>query len=320
MSTSGPPSAEPAAHLHTHSNTTHPRHTCTGWNFRAKAHPTMTTTTKRTGASLVQTAATASTHTMLTVGFTPEQAARMMAVRRVLPFGVDRRTPCIDARKLWARIGRPYGRFNAWADTYIKPLESRHGTGNPFAEISVKVQATRGRPRVDYDLSRDIAAQLAMMANTAEGADIRAYFLDMEELALKLAHHCGIRAHAIVSTDNAVTHMFRRSAGDDAKAGKHSRALVPVVALDRERLLKATVCEVVTERPTAYWKDTHGRSVRDVLDTADLLVYSQCYETARAMVAGGMRSRDKLCTALRKSYGGCVDVAKYESQQQGATQ
>lgn len=275
--------------------------------------------TKRTGASLVETSVNASTHTMVTLGFTPEQAARMMTVRRVLPFGVDRRAPCIDARKLWERIGKPYGRFNAWADSYIKPLIPNPSAEILFTEISVKVEATkRGRPRVDYDLSRDIAAHLAMQANTAEGRAVRAYFLDMEELALKLAHHCVVRAHAIVSTDNAVTHLCRRRAGDDAKAGSIPRARVSTVAMDRERLLKATVCEVVTGHHPAHWRDTYGRGVRDILDTGDLLVYSQCYETARAMVEGGVRQRAHLCKVLTVAYGGRVDVAKYESQQQGA--
>lgn len=279
----------------------------------------MTTTTKRTGASLVQTVSTASTHRMVSLGFTSEQAARMIAVRRVLPLVDDRRTPCIDARKLWERIGKPYGRFNAWADTYIKPMLPRHGGANPFAEISAKVEATRGRPRVDYDLSRDIAAQLAMMANTDEGAAIRTYFLDMERLALELAPYVAIRAHAIVSTDNAVTHLCMRRAGEDAKAGKLPRARIRHAALDKERLLKATVCEVVTGPPPAYWRDTYGRGVRGVLDTADLQVYAQCYETARVLVDNGARSREQLSAALRKSYGGRVDVAKYQGQpQQGA--
>jgi len=49
---------------------------------------------------------------MVTVGFTPSQAARIIRVRRVLPLVEDRRAPCIDARKLWAKIGKPHGRFN----------------------------------------------------------------------------------------------------------------------------------------------------------------------------------------------------------------
>lgn len=284
---------------------------------KTKDYTPMTTTAKRTGASLVQTAATASTHRMVSLGFTHEQAARMMSVRRVLPLVDDRRAPCIDARKLWERIGKPHGRFRTWAAAYIKPLLPQDAT-ELSAGITALTTIGRGTPQTDYILSRDIAAHLAMQANTVQGREIRAYFLDMEELALKLAHYVGIRALAIVSTDNAVTHMFRRRAGDIAKAGKCRPSQVPHIALEMEQKLKATACEAVTGHPPAHWRDTHGRGVRDVLDTADLQVYAQCYESARVLVENGTRTPEQLGAALRKSYGGRVDVAKYQSQQGGA--
>jgi phage anti-repressor protein len=270
-------------------------------------------TIKRTGNSLVQTVQTATTHRMVTLGFTPEQAARMIRVRRVLPLVEDRRAPCIDARKLWDKIGRPHGRFNDWAAAYIKPLLTT-GARHTFTEISVKLSpVARGRPRTDYDLSRDVAAHLAMQANTAEGWDVRDYFLDMEELALKLVTHGAIRVQAIIGIDNSVTHMFTKRAGDDAKAGKITKAGIRSTALDKERLLKATVCEVVSGHPPGYWQDTFGRRVRDVLDTDDLLIYSQCYETARALIDSGFNKLAVLVGILRTSYGGRVNLAKYRS-------
>jgi anti-repressor protein len=208
----------------------------------------------------------------------------------------DRKAPCVDARKLWDKIGKPHGRFNDWAAAYIKPLTSRPDL---TTEISVLKVAARGTPRTDYTLSRDIAANLAMMANTDEGADVRAYFLDMEELALRLTQHLGVRVSAIVETDNKVTHMFTKRVGDEVKSGSVPKAQARIVALDRERLLKATVCEVVTGQPTGYWRDAFGRGVRDVLDTADILAYSQCYETARALIAAGVTQR----AALRLAQG-----------------
>lgn len=267
-------------------------------------------TTKRTGNSLVQTVQTATTHRMVTLGFSPEQAARMIRVRRVLPLVEDRHAPCIDARKLWDKIGKPHGRFRDWAGAYIKPLLAQESLS---AEISALKVAARGTPRTDYTVSRDIAANLAMMANTAEGAMVRAYFLDMEELALKLVAHGAVRVWAIVGIDNSVTHMFTKRAGDDAKAGKITKAAIRSTAMDKERLLKATVCEVVTGYPPGYWQDTFGRRVRDVLDTDDLLTYSQCYETARALIDSGFNKLAILVQVLRKSYGGRVSLVKYRS-------
>ena len=245
----------------------------------------------------MQTINTAPTALMVTVGFTPEQAARIIQVRRVLPLVEDRKAPCIDARKLWERIGKPHGRFNDWATAYIKPLTSRTDL---TTEISVLKIAARGTPRTDYILSRDIAANLAMLANTAEGAGVRAYFLDMEELAMRLAKHLGVRVSVIVEIDNKVTHMFIKQAGDDVKAGNLPKALARPTALNKERLLKATV-----------WRETFGRGVRDVLDSADILIYSQCYETARALIACGIRSKPVLLTMLTQPYGGRVTIDKY---------
>lgn len=265
--------------------------------------------TKRTGDSLRQTINTASTATMITLGFGEKQAARIIRTRQVLPLVEDPKAPQIDARKLWEKIGKPHGRFRDWVAHYIKPLLTRP---EPFAEISAKVtQGTGGRPRQDYSLSRDLAAHLAMQANTPEGEDIRAYFLDMERLALRLSEHMGIRVDAIVGTDNKMTHTLLKRAADQAKAGTLPGSSVKVVAMDRERLVKTIVCEVLTGHPPAYWRDTFGKGVRDVIDTDDAILYSQCYETAHALIAGDIAQRATIEAILRASYGGKVSPAKY---------
>ena len=135
----------------------------------------------RDGRSLISTINTVPTSTMLTLGLTLSQAKRIIRVRHVLPLVDDRRAPCLDARKLWERIGKPHGRFRNWADAYIKPLL---GGASANAELSAFEKRGRpGKPSKEYTLSRYVAAHLAMMANTSEGADIRDYFLDMEDLA-----------------------------------------------------------------------------------------------------------------------------------------
>lgn len=267
--------------------------------------------TKRTGNSLLKTINTAPTALMVTVGFTSDQAARVIRVRRVLPLVEDRKAPCVDARKLWERIGKPHGRFNDWAAAYIKPMTSR---ADLTTEISVIKVPARGVPRTDYTLSRDIAANLAMMANTVEGADVRAYFLDMEDLALRLTKHLAIRVSAVVAIDSRVTHMFTLKAGDQAKAGGLTKAQVRPAALEKEKLLKSFVCQVVTGQPTDYWRETFGRGVRDVLDTDDIQIYSQCYETACSLIKGGFPTRAAMLPVLTPSYGGRVNAVKYLPQ------
>lgn len=273
--------------------------------------------TKRTGASLTQTVNTAPTATMLTLGFGEQQAARIIRTRRVLPLVDDPKEPQIDARKLWEKIGKPHRRFNDWAAHYIAPMLNGPRL---FTEISVKVtQGAKGRPRRDYIFSRDMAAHLAMQANTPEGADIRAYFLDMERLALRLSEHMGVRVDAIVSTDNRMAHTLTKRAAEQSKAGTLQGLNPRAVALDRERRMKTIVCEVLTGHPPCYWLDTFGKRVRDVLDTADLLVYSQCLEAARVLVNGGIAREARLRAFLTESYGGAVSPTKYLPEMQQAS-
>lgn len=266
---------------------------------------------KRDGRSLLSTINTVPTSTMLTLGLALSQAERIIRVRRVLPLMDDRRTPCLDGRKLWERIGRPHGRFRDWAEHYIRPMMDRPGTN---AEICAFENKSRpGKPSKEYTLSRDVAANLSMMANTPEGEDIRAYFLDMEDLAHRLTVLLGVRVSAIVETDAQVTHLFRKRAGDDAKAGRISKRAVCFLATEREKLLKGVVCEVLTGRSTAYWRETFGRGVRDVLDTEDAKLYAKCYESARAAIESRLIvTQEKLRKFLTASYGGRVDPAAYQ--------
>lgn len=223
----------------------------------------------------------------------------------------DRRAPCLDGRKLWERIGKPHSRFRNWADHYIRPMMERSGTNAEICAFEKKGRP--GKPSKEYTLSRDVAASLAMMANTPEGEDIRAYFLDMEDLAQHLAVHLGVRVTAIVDTDAQVTHMFHKRAGDDAKAGRIAKGAVCSVATKREKLLKGVVCEVLTGHSTAYWRETFGRGVRDVLDTEDARLYAKCYESARAVIESRLIiTQEKLRKFLAASYGGRVDPAGYK--------
>ena len=266
--------------------------------------------TKRTGKSLLETSNTVSTATMLTLGFSESQAKRMMRVRRTLPMMEDSKAPCIDARKLWEHLGKPHKRFNMWADSYIKPIL---GSNSINAEISAKVtEVKQGRPRIDYVVSRDLAAHLAMMARTSEGNEIRQYFIDMEKLAVRLSEHMDIRVDAIIGTDNKVTHQAYVGAGNAAKRGIISRGEITYVAKSREKRIKGIVREVLSgfsrEEYIAIFGD---RNFRDMLDTKDLHIYSQCYEVAGSLFTmNDGKVPANLMESLKKAYKP-LDMNKY---------
>ena len=197
-----------------------------------------------------------------------------------------------------------------WADHYIKPLLERAGTN---AEISAFEDSSKpGKPSKEYTLSRDVAAKLAMQANTVEGDDVREYFLDMEALAIKLASHFALRATLLTETDNAVANHYYTLAGDAAKAGHLSRKVIQSVAEQEAAAVKSIVSEALTGKPARYWHDLFKQRIRDVLTPEDLTIYGNAYSTARVLLENKVVSdNDELLAFLTKSFGGQIDMDKY---------
>lgn len=273
----------------------------------------------RNGRSIVTDINHAPKKTLTSVlGFTDEQAKRMMKVRRVLPIVEDRQEPHIDARKLWEKIGKPHGRFNDWADHCIKPLLGSEVS----TEKSVKTCADeiehfyehtgkQGRPKINYRLSRDVAVHLAMQANTTVGHDIRRYFLDMEECVLRLSKHQPERVRSLVQLDNAITHYFRSKAGRMARDGNIGKSDVSREAFDREKLLKACVCEILTGYRPSHWREHWKKGIRDVLDVDDLVLYVRCYDMAFTLIKAGTTEKRGLLGILAPTFGGSIYPTKY---------
>lgn len=264
--------------------------------------------TKRTGVSLTHTAANCPKAVYLTLGFTEEQAKRMMVVRRILPFVDNRREPIIDARKLWEAIGCPEGRFRNWINRGAGDLLLRF---ERKFEVRRIMSNTRGRPRIDYLLSRDLAAQLAMMADTEEGQRVREYFLDMEEAIIRLARHQPIRANILIQVDNALTHTARIQAGNASKDGLIPKSLVPSVSLSNEKRIKSLVCQTLTGYSTSEWREAVGKSIRDSLCTSDLETYSRCYDMAVSLFRAGYSNDKVLLDALAPTFGGSISIDDY---------
>lgn len=271
--------------------------------------------TKRTGASLMHSAADCPKSLYLTLGFTEEQASRMMAVRRTLPIVENRREPIIDARKLWEKIGRPEGRFTNWVSRGAGDLLLRF---EQKFEVIQRMTPTKGRPRIDYLVSRDLAAQLAMMANTEEGQVVREYFLDMEEATIRLARHQPIRAKLLVQVDNDLTHATRKQAGAAAKEGLLSKDLIPTVSAANEKRIKNLVCRILTGHSASEWHQIVGRRIRDSLDTADLDLYSRCYDMAVSLFRAGYANDKVLIDPMAPTFGGKIDIAKYAEHVEAA--
>lgn len=275
-----------------------------------------TTTAKRNGRSI----GTDTNHLPLStltfsLGFTEYQANRMMKVRRVLPIVDDRQAPQIDARKLWKQIGKPHGRFNDWADHSIKPmLLTAVSTEKSVKRFSDEIEhfyehtGKQGRPKTNYLLSRDVAALLAMQANTIEGHDIRCYFLDMEECVLRMERYRPVRTEHLAQIDNSAYHSAVSETGSK------------VYAQDTERFLKGMVAEVISGMSASEWREAlnevpgaKSKGIRDVLDGTDIQTYRDALKAAAFLFEVGVTDRDEIEDKVRQKYENTVDTSKYLS-------
>ncbi|MFD2111310.1 hypothetical protein [Thiorhodococcus fuscus] len=258
--------------------------------------------TKRDGRSVTHDINRVPTKDLRAMGFEEQAAKLILNARRVLPVVEDPMEPQIDAQKLWKRIGKPHGQFRFWADHYIKPIANNE-------EISSKIEKTgkRGRPAANYTLSRSVAADLAMQANTPEGAEIRRYFLLMESVVLKLANRNQLRGERIIGIDNAIHHHATKTF---AEAGVKGLALKGAVNSEEQRL-KSKVSVILTGFRAGYWSDLFGCGIRDVLDNDDLATYESAYKTVEVLLKAGKADDAELKSILGPTFSRAIDMRPY---------
>lgn len=92
---------------------------------------------------------------------------------------VDFDKQTISARALWEVLGKPYKHFTDWFNQYKQYGFIENVDFKPFSEISEKPQG--GRPIQDYEITIDMAKELAMLQKTEKGKQIRQYLIELEK-------------------------------------------------------------------------------------------------------------------------------------------
>lgn len=264
--------------------------------------PTRRSPTQRDGRSVTFTANNVPTSALIAMGFDEEAAQLMLSVRRVLPIVEDPTVPQIDARKLWERIGRPHGQFRFWVAHYIKPRI-------PNEEISPleTVGSRGGKPRKDYTLSRSFAADLAMQANTEEGAQIRRYFLLMEYVVVRLTDRNALRGQRLVELDNAIYHQAVKINAEKGLRG----STLKTIATEEEVRLKSRITLILTGFKPRYWTEIFGRGLRDILSGKDMATYEAAYSMAHALLTAGKAEDEDLAALIGPAFKGKIDMRPY---------
>jgi phage anti-repressor protein len=85
-----------------------------------------------------------------------------------------------SARDLWEGLDRPYEKFTKWFDAY-----KTYGftDGEDYRAMCIKFHTAQGNETTatDYEITIDMAKQLAMLQKTEKGRLYRQYFLELEK-------------------------------------------------------------------------------------------------------------------------------------------
>ncbi|MDL2302750.1 antA/AntB antirepressor family protein [Lachnospiraceae bacterium OttesenSCG-928-D06] len=89
---------------------------------------------------------------------------------------------CVNARDLWKQLECPQGQFTKWVERKFKPYNFVKDVDfAPFSQISLNDSASGVKETVEYNLTLDMAKQLAMIDKKECGFLARRYFILMEK-------------------------------------------------------------------------------------------------------------------------------------------
>lgn len=92
-------------------------------------------------------------------------------------YDVDRQTT--SARDLWEFLGRPWGEFLKWFNQY---KDYGFTENQDYRVIEYLLENPQGgRPATDYEITIDMAKELAMLQKTERGKQARQYFIELEK-------------------------------------------------------------------------------------------------------------------------------------------
>ena len=117
------------------------------------------------------------------LGCTQEEIDLVMTYQRKFPIILDNEDNmekfCIDARQLWNELNCPQGQFNKWVERKFKPYGFAESVD--FTAFGQNCPTANGGYTVskEYNLSLDMAKQLAMIDKKEAGFITRKYFIIM---------------------------------------------------------------------------------------------------------------------------------------------
>lgn len=86
----------------------------------------------------------------------------------------------VSARELWEGLGKPYDQFTKWFDAY-----KIYGftENEDYRALSIKILTAQGNEvsATDYEITLDMAKELAMLQKSTQGSTYRKHFIEIEK-------------------------------------------------------------------------------------------------------------------------------------------
>lgn len=162
-------------------------------------------------------------------------------------------------------------------------------------------------------ISRDLAAKLAMQADTEQGDAVREHFLAMERTARAYKTELGAYEDSMREMDETLKELCEVAAMDDVEAGIIPKEAQAGAAEVKEERIKALTGWIVTGKATNYLLETFGKGhgVRDVLEGADFVHYQNCFNMIVCLFQAGITDEEELDALVSPSFSHSVDITKY---------
>lgn len=162
--------------------------------------------------------------------------------------------PTTSARDLWGFLDRPYSQFTKWFDQY---KDYGFIENQDFRAISEKFLTAQGNEstRTDYEITIDMAKELAMLQKTEKGKMARQYFIQLEK---QWNSPESIMARALQMADKKMIELQNKIEQDkpktifaDAVATSHTSILVG----DLAKLIKQNGYDIGQKRLFEYLRN-----------------------------------------------------------------
>ncbi len=159
-----------------------------------------------------------------------------------------------SARELWEFLGRPYEQFNKWFDQYCQYGFTEN---QDYRALSIKILTAQGNTvdARDYEITVDMAKELAMLQKTEKGKEARLYFLELER---QWNSPEAVMARAIKMADRTIHKLKNKIEEDKPKvlfADSVTASSTSILVADLAKLLKQNGVDIGEIRLWKWLRD-----------------------------------------------------------------